>query len=687
VKLPHITPHDGDEQNNDAPLSQNYKPLYGRFEETGRFGNGRSKDGFFGNSRSKDGLFGNSRTGSGRSGKSFFNSDRIKQEPSGHESFDDELIEDELVEGQPIEQEHAEDELFEYELMGDELIEDELFEGELLGEEPADDEITDDEPAEDEAIRHESAELEALGDEAKKLEPIRYVPKKHESMNHAPKKHMPIRLAPIEHAHYESEHFEDAHFENVVNVPSKRTPAWWLMVALCALLALVVVGYVGLSIFFMSHFTFNSAVNGIPVAFKTAPQVNASLESDIGSYSLRVEARDGQSATITGSQIDLQYVNDGRIEQALAQQQPWAWPFALIFGNVANVSQASVSFDQESMDATLAGLPFLDEDQMKPPLSSALAFEAGSYVITSGNEGTTLDVEKTILAITDAVKAGETTLDLEELGLYERPETPYDDATLTADKDRFNQHVPFSITYLIGNTKEVLDGYTTIDWALTAEDGSTFLNYDAVVAWVAELAKRYDTLGSERTIINGFEETKQVVDGTFGWQLDQETECWAIMNAFEQSLGEEREPHWFSRGVTFGENDWGDTYLEVDITRQYMWYFVDGECVMETDVITGNPNTGYATPQGVWYIYSKSYNVIARGDILPDGSYRWETPLTYWMPFTPSGVGFHDAYWQPSFGGTYYLERGSHGCINMPPHLAEELIEILEPGTPVITHF
>ncbi|MCL2750510.1 MAG: L,D-transpeptidase, partial [Coriobacteriia bacterium] len=251
----------------------------------------------------------------------------------------------------------------------------------------------------------------------------------------------------------------------------------------------------------------------------------------------------------------------------------------------------------------------------------------------------------------------------------------------------FNQYVPFKITYIFGDNREVLDGYTTINWVNTEGDAPYELNFEAVAAWVAELAARYNTLEGPRGIVNGFGEQKHVEGGTFGWMLDQESECWAIMNASAHRLGEEREAHWLTHGITFGDNDWGGTYLQVDMTRQYMWYYVDGVCVLETDVITGNPNTGYATPQGVWYIYNKSMYVTARGDLLPNGTYRWETPLTYWMPFTPSGCGFHDAYWQPSFGGQHYLYRGSHGCINMPPHLAAELYEMLEPGTPVITHF
>ena len=61
----------------------------------------------------------------------------------------------------------------------------------------------------------------------------------------------------------------------------------------------------------------------------------------------------------------------------------------------------------------------------------------------------------------------------------------------------------------------------------------------------------------------------------------------------------------------------------------------------------------------------KSRNKTLRGTKKPDGTYEYETPVAYWMPFN-GGIGFHDATWQSSFGGNRYLSHGSHGCVNMP---------------------
>ena len=61
--------------------------------------------------------------------------------------------------------------------------------------------------------------------------------------------------------------------------------------------------------------------------------------------------------------------------------------------------------------------------------------------------------------------------------------------------------------------------------------------------------------------------------------------------------------------------------------------------------------------------------------------------MIYWMRVTWSGSGFHDATWQPAFGGTLNQTRGSHGCINMPYDKAAQLYEMVEMGTPVVIHY
>ena len=82
----------------------------------------------------------------------------------------------------------------------------------------------------------------------------------------------------------------------------------------------------------------------------------------------------------------------------------------------------------------------------------------------------------------------------------------------------------------------------------------------------------------------------------------------------------------------------------------------------------------------------KQMNTTLRGPKLPDGTYEWESPVTYWMPFN-GGIGLHDANWRSSFGGAIYQGNGSHGCVNLPPSVAGTVYDNIQAGTPVVCHY
>ena len=76
---------------------------------------------------------------------------------------------------------------------------------------------------------------------------------------------------------------------------------------------------------------------------------------------------------------------------------------------------------------------------------------------------------------------------------------------------------------------------------------------------------------------------------------------------------------------------------------------------------------------------------MLRGTKKADGTYSYEQPVTYWMPFN-GGIGFHDADWQP------YLERSVSNrrfprCINMPPDKAGELYNIIQYNVPIVCFY
>ena len=111
----------------------------------------------------------------------------------------------------------------------------------------------------------------------------------------------------------------------------------------------------------------------------------------------------------------------------------------------------------------------------------------------------------------------------------------------------------------------------------------------------------------------------------------------------------------------------------------------DGAIVWDAPCVTGNESKGHNTPAGIYTLTYKQRDRVLRGAKRADGSYEYESPVSYWMPFN-GGIGLHDANWRGSFGGTIYKTNGSHGCVNLPPQKTAALYELVYQGIPVICY-
>lgn len=122
-----------------------------------------------------------------------------------------------------------------------------------------------------------------------------------------------------------------------------------------------------------------------------------------------------------------------------------------------------------------------------------------------------------------------------------------------------------------------------------------------------------------------------------------------------------------------------NTYVDVDIENQTVTYVQNGEAILSTPCVTGNVALDRSTPKGVYAVFGH-----VRGKWLTGPT--WHSWVEYWMPFTRSGCGLHDANWRSEFGGEIYKTDGSHGCVNLPPEIAEQFFNLATVGTVVKVH-
>lgn len=275
-------------------------------------------------------------------------------------------------------------------------------------------------------------------------------------------------------------------------------------------------------------------------------------------------------------------------------------------------------------------------------------------------------------------------IDLTEIGFYQIPKITADSEELKSLLNTYNEYTDTVITYNFGGNKEIVDISVYGPWLKENlnEDGSLnvetpfYIDDDLLGEYVSELNSKYTTLGMSRTIKTSTGETKTITTGDYGWWVNTSEMEEDIKTHILNRTSEEKDAIYRQKAVQYDDLDFGNSYVEVSIENQKLWMYVDGECIVETNVVTGNINNGNGTRKGVFSLTYKTRNAVLRGP-------GYESPVSYWMPFD-GDIGLHDATWRSSFGGTIYKYNGSHGCVNMPFNAAKTVYENLGSTMPII---
>lgn len=195
---------------------------------------------------------------------------------------------------------------------------------------------------------------------------------------------------------------------------------------------------------------------------------------------------------------------------------------------------------------------------------------------------------------------------------------------------------------------------------------------EAIDQEVKTLKKSYKFTVPTGNKVNG--KTITVKNESYGWGIYVKKAVAAVENAFINGqdvvdgskciYGEGYST--YAHGYGKSNHGIGKNYVVVSIKNQELWVVRKGKVAVHlTDVVTGTENKSNATPKGVWYIMYKESPSVLRG-YNDDGS-KYASKVQYWMPFTLSGCGLHDASWRSDWSKSAYLTGGSHGCVNIRP--------------------
>ena len=448
--------------------------------------------------------------------------------------------------------------------------------------------------------------------------------------------------------------------------------------------------YGGISYYFSNRFFEGTWINGIDCSQKTAYEVEELMKEKLSEYSIEVSSRDVAAQTIKGEDIDYKYMSTGEILQLLKKQKPYEWVKGLYEQKSYTVDE-NVGYNKTLLQEQLKSLNCAQAENQTEPENAYVAFQNNAFVIVPETEGSKLNIKEAYKVLNAAVEANESAIDFSNTPeVYVSAAVTKDDPELQAALEACNNYTKASITYTFGDQSTTLDGNTIKDWLQFDEKGQLIWDDNSfqqhVAEYVAQLAATYDTVGTEREFQATSGRTVYVSSSVYGWKIDQAAEAAQLSQEIQSGTQTTREPIYAQTANAYGVNDLGNTYIEVDLSEQHMYYYQDGADIFESDFVSGNMS--YADRQthaGIFTLYYKKSPDVLRGGQKGTANY-YEQPVQYWMPFD-GGIGFHDANWRDDFGGDIYQTSGSHGCINLPPENAAVLYDLIQYDVPIVCFY
>lgn len=446
-------------------------------------------------------------------------------------------------------------------------------------------------------------------------------------------------------------------------------------------------------------------INGINVSGKTQAEALALVQAQ-SEYpeAVVITRRDGSQINIKLEDIGYKDNTKAFVTEYYKEQDHYKW-FSAKFNETNYEIKNSFKYDKSQLEAILKRKVVEAEMTVQPQDAYIKANEDGrTFYVVPEVDGDKVDTDKIDLLynyVEEALDEKIFTMDISHVDCYQKAKVSAED--IQEDCDKLNNLSSLELTFDFTYTTETLTGDTIMDWIEFDSDKPSegfSVDEDKAMKYVEELAEKYDTFNKDRE----FKTTNRGVmtipqgQGCYGWWIDQEETKNLICDLIKEDDSVETEPVYYVNpysSYTYtcdpewrtADKDFSDTYFEVDLSAQHLWYYENGELKMESDIVSGYTSESRKTPAGVYKLWLKERGKTLTGS--SDGR-SYSSYVEYWNNISTISIGFHDASWQNGvFGGEKYKSAtwGSHGCINMPADKAKYIYDNCEYGTPVFMYY
>ncbi len=438
--------------------------------------------------------------------------------------------------------------------------------------------------------------------------------------------------------------------------------------------------YAGGTFYFQNHFYRNTTVNNVDVSYLDVNEACKIIENKTLVYDIQIQGRDNINDTINSRNLELQ-VNDmaeNEIQKLKNSQSSLLWVSCLFKAN--NYFNSNIlCMNEDKFNENFNELNIVNNKNIIEPQEPFYKYDGKEFQLVPEVKGNKIIQENMKKNIKNGILNGEKIIDVKAGDSYENPKFSQNLQQVIDAKEKVNEFKDIKLTYVFDDGNKVIDGYTIEKWFSYNENFQLSIDQNKIKEFIDNFAYGYGCSGQGIKFKTSHGKDIIVSGGDYGNIIDKDAEQAAILRMLNSKESEQRTPIYTNKEEKTGMNGIGNTYVEVDLTNQHLWFYKNSQLVCDGDIVSGNVLQGRGTPPGVYTLKGKEINATLVGQ-----DYR--TPVNYWMPFN-GGIGIHDAYWRGAFGGEIYYGGGSHGCVNAPYALAQSIFNNIEVNTPIVCHY
>lgn len=452
-------------------------------------------------------------------------------------------------------------------------------------------------------------------------------------------------------------------------------------------------GYLFGAYYYRHWFCPNTYINGIKVSGQTYSVAESIVSSEFVINDITIVDEDGEKLVIPGEDVYVYDSNDANNAYRIITEteNPFMWPYYLFYPH-NYVFKPEVRLNEAKLEEILKDSFFADKDVYNENNSAEIEYNKNEGYVFIDNTCHLFDWDKFIEDVKEIALNNGGELVIQDDTYYKDVNHNVEYKQVVVEWNKIEKLVDHEMEYKLASGETVLiDSKILSDFLgkddkgnlLEDEDGNYYYDSQKVYDFVKNLSDEYDNFYKTKYFNSTRGDLIEIPYSrytTYGNLMNVDEESKALEEILASGkFPKEREPVYIKkedRGSFY--NNYGNTYVEIDMNNQMMYYYVDGEVKLKTPVVTGCWSNGNMTPQAVCYIVNKATNIWLDGP-------GYHSFVYHWMCITGQ-IGIHDATWraESQFGGEIYRYGGSHGCINTPLQNMHDLFEMMEIGTPVI---